>query len=138
MIYIKNSTKNILEKLKGVKLMAHLHITAWALAFILLFVVTAMYRKESGKTGKILHMILRLDYLIILFSGISLFMDYSKYSGELFLKIIAGLWTIVAIEMITVKTNKGSSTKAWWIQFVVFAAIAIILGFMRLPLGILP
>lgn len=118
--------------------MAHLHITAWALAFILLFVVVAMYRGNNGKIGKILHMVLRLDYLIILFSGASLFLDYSNYSGELFVKIIAGLWTIVAIEMITVKTSKGAATKAWWIQFVIFAAIAIILGFGRLPLGILP
>lgn len=118
--------------------MAHLHITAWVIAFILLFVVTSLYRKDNMKTGKILHMILRLDYLIILFSGGSLFFDYSKYSGELFIKVIAGLWTIVAIEMITVKTGKGKPSGSWWIQFVVAALIAIVLGFFRLEKGILP
>jgi len=118
--------------------MAHLHITAWVIAFILLFVVTLLYRKDNFKTGKILHMILRLDYLLILFSGGSLFFDYSKYSGELFIKVIAGLWTIVAMEMITVKAGKGKSTKVWWVQFAVAALIAIILGFFRLQKGILP
>lgn len=83
-------------------------------------------------------MILRLDYLIILFSGGSLFTQYSNYSAELFIKVIAGLWAIVAIEMITVKTNKGKPTKSFWIQFVITALVAIILGFGRLPLGILP
>ncbi len=118
--------------------MAHLHITAWVIAFVLLFVVRAFYDSGKTKPGKILHMILRLDYLIILYSGGSLFTDYSNYSGELFLKVLAGLWTIVSIEMITVRTNKGKPTGAWWINFVIAAAIAIILGFGRLPLGILP
>ncbi|MBO1003626.1 YisL family protein [Pseudogracilibacillus auburnensis] len=118
--------------------MAHLHITAWVLAFILLFVVTAFYKSGKTKPGKILHMILRLDYLLILYSGGSLFASYSSISGELIIKVIAGLWAIVAMEMITVRTNKGKPTKAFWIQFVVAALIAIILGFGRLPLGILP
>ena len=118
--------------------MAHLHITAWILAIILLFVVVSFYKQGKGKPGKILHMILRLDYLIILYSGGSLFADYSNISGELIIKVLAGLWTIVSIEMITVKTNKDKPTKAWWIQFAIAALIAIILGFGRLPLGILP
>ena|SRR5690625_2845045 len=118
--------------------MAHLHITAWVVAFILLFVVVSSYRKEGSKVGKILHMVLRLDYLLILFSGIVLFMEYKNYPGELFVKVIAGVWAIVAMEMITVGTNKNRPTKAWWIQFVVVALIAIILGFGRLPHGILP
>lgn len=118
--------------------MAHLHITAWVVAFILLFVVTSFYKQGKAKPGKILHMILRLIYLVILYSGGSLFASYSNYSVELFIKVIAGIWAIVAIELITVRTNKGEPTGAWWTQFVIMAAIAIILGFTRLPLGILP
>lgn len=126
----------MLEK-EGERNMAHLHITAWVVAFILLFVVVGFY-KQGKKQGKMLHMILRLDYLLILYSGGSLFAEYTKISGELIIKIIAGLLAIVAIEMITVKTNKQKSTKTWWIVFVVSALVAIILGFTRLPLGILP
>jgi|SRR5690625_2466819 len=122
--------------------MAHLHITGWVVAFILLFIVTSLYKQDKAKQGKILHMILRLDYLIILFSGIVLFIgyggNYGTHFGELIVKMLAGLWTIIAIEMITVRTGKGQSTKSWWIQFVIAALIAIILGFGRLPYGVLP
>src|SRR5699024_7818482 len=112
--------------------------TAWVVAFILLFVVTAMYKNGNNKPGKILHMILRLDYLLILYSGGSLFADYSSMSGELIIKVLAGVWAIVSIEMITVKMGKEKPAKSWWIQFVIAAVIAIALGFGRLPLGILP
>lgn len=123
--------------------MAHLHITAWVLAFILLFIVTAFYKQGKAKPGKILHMILRLDYLLILYSGGSLLTGYIEFGagshiGELIIKIIAGLWAIAAMEMIGVRTSKGKATKSWWIQFVIVALIAIILGFGRLPYGILP
>lgn len=118
--------------------MAHIHITAWVIAFILLFVVTSMYKKGNNKPAKILHMILRLDYLLILYSGGSLFAEYANMSGELIIKVLAGIWTIVSIEMISVKTGKDKPVKSWWIQFVIAALIAIALGFGRLPLGVLP
>lgn len=119
--------------------MAHLHITAWALAIILLFVVSYLYKQDDSKVAKILHMILRLDYLLILFSGLMLFFSYSdKMNGELIVKVIAGIWTIVAMELITVKANKNQPSKGAWIQFVIAALIAITLGFTRLPLGVLP
>lgn len=122
--------------------MAHLHITSWVLAFILLIVVTMFYKQGKTKPGKILHMILRLDYLLILYSGGSLLGDYFSstigHTGELIVKVIAGLWTIVAMEMISVRTSKSRPTNSWWIQLVIAALIAIGLGFGRLPLGILP
>lgn len=119
--------------------MAHLHVTAWALAFILLFVVTYLFKQNDSKLGKILHMVLRLDYLVILFSGLSLFFSYSdKMNGELIVKVIAGLWAIVAMELITVRMNKDKPTKGFWIQLAIAALIAILLGFTRLPLGVLP
>src|SRR5690625_2844295 len=118
--------------------LAHLHITGWVLAFILLFVVSNYYRQAKGSRGKVLHMILRLMYLVILFSGISLFMSYHQISGELIIKVVAGLWAIVSMEMITVRTRKQLPVKSWWYQFAAVALIAIILGFGRLPLGVLP
>lgn len=121
--------------------MAHLHITAWVLAIILLFVVVNLYRKGNDRTGKIIHMILRLDYIVVLFSGIMLLFSYDtfgSYLGEIIIKVIAGLWTIVAIEMITVRAQKGEPNKGWWVQFVIAAIIAILLGFARLPMGVLP
>lgn len=122
--------------------MAHLHITSWVLAFILLFLVTSFYKQGKTKPGKILHMILRLDYLVILYSGGSLLGKYFSanigHTGEIIIKVIAGLWVIVAMEMICVRTNKDKQTKGAWIQFAITAIIAIVLGFTRLPLGILP
>lgn len=97
-----------------------------------------LYKQDKMKLGKILHMILRLDYLVILYSGGSLFGDYSSISGELIVKVIAGIWAIVAMEMVTVRMSKNRSINSWGIQLVVVALIAIGLGFGRLPLGILP
>lgn len=118
--------------------MAHMHITGWALGIILVIVVASMYKKGNMKPGKILHMVLRLVYLLILGSGIALFMQYSNYSAELFVKMAAGIWAIAAMEMITVGRSKGRAVNGAWIQLVIALAIAIILGFARLPLGILP
>lgn len=118
--------------------LAHLHITGWLVAIILVFLVSNLYKQGQERQGKVLHMLLRLEYILILVSGIILFASYNQISGELIVKVIAGLWAIISMEMITVRTNKSKPTKAWWIQFFVAVAIAIILGFGRLPLGVLP
>lgn len=44
--------------------MIHTHITGWVLALILFFVIRVMQKK--GKNTKILHMILRVIYIVIL------------------------------------------------------------------------
>lgn len=96
--------------------MTHLHITAWVLALILLFVSYAFY-KNGNKAGKILHMILRLDYLFILYTGGDLFASLfdldSPIFGELIIKGLAGLWVIVAMEMILVKTAKSKPARVF-------------------------
>jgi|SRR5690625_1930570 len=117
--------------------MTHLHVTAWALGVILLIVSYVLYKK-GNKAGKILHMVLRLDYLLILYTGGDLFAEYAKegfpFLGELIVKGIAGLWVIVAMEMILVKTSKSKPVKSYWIQFVIALLIAVVLGFFRLPM----
>ncbi|GAA0301098.1 putative membrane protein SirB2 [Gracilibacillus halotolerans] len=117
--------------------MTHLHVTAWVLGVILLIVSYVMYKK-GNKAGKILHMVLRLDYLLILYTGGDLFAEYARegfpFLGELIVKGIAGLWVIAAMEMILVKTSKSKPAKSFWIQFVIAFLIAVILGFFRLPM----
>jgi len=124
----------------------HLHITAWALAIILLIITVTLYGKGNKKGGKITHMILRLDYLLILYSGGALLSylltnDFSASYGssllpESIVKGLAGLWAIVAMELISVKTAKGKPTKGAWIQLIIAVIITLILGFGRLPLQV--
>src|SRR5699024_735249 len=113
--------------------MIHLHITAWLLAVILLFVTVSLYKKGKGTAP---HMIMRLMYLVILFSGVMLFMSYTSHSFELAIKCVVGLWVIIAMELISVKAKKGKSATAGWTQFWIAFVIALVLGFGRLPLGV--
>lgn len=115
----------------------HLHVMAWVLAFILLAIVVNLNKKGKLKGAKITHMILRLDYLLILYSGGSLLGGYFKGEmlTEAIIKSVAGLWAIIAMEMISVRGSKGKSTKGAWIQFVIAVLLTLILGFGRLPGG---
>ncbi|WP_404451709.1 YisL family protein [Virgibacillus necropolis] len=115
----------------------HLHVTAWALAFILFIVVVILNKSGKEKGAKIVHMILRLDYLLILFSGGSLLSAYfggSSMMGEAIFKGLAGIWAVFAMEMIAVKMARHEATKSFWIQLVIAVVITLILGFGRLPL----
>ncbi|MFD1038991.1 YisL family protein [Virgibacillus byunsanensis] len=117
--------------------MTHMHITAWVLAFILFAVAYSMYQQEKGKPAKMVHMVLRLDYLFILYTGGDLIANYfngSDLMGEAIVKGIAGIWVIAALEMILVKTKKQKATKSWWIQLIIAIIITLILGFWRLPM----
>ena len=120
--------------------MVHLHITVWLLAIILLFIVIGLQNNGKEKGAKILQMILRLDYLVILYSGGSMFSQLWKWNtvntGEVIVKALAGLWVIITIEMIGVRNGKNKSTKGLWVQFVIAFLITLILGFGRLPLGV--
>jgi len=119
----------------------HFHIATWAVAIILLIVALRLYRNGNQKGGKIVHMILRLDYLLILYTGGTLLTVYLKDSsgamfGEAIVKGLAGIWVIIATELILVKTSKGKSAKGAWIQFAIALIITLALGFGRLPYGI--
>ncbi|WP_163537101.1 YisL family protein [Gracilibacillus sp. YIM 98692] len=117
--------------------MTHLHITAWVLGLILLLISFIFY-KQGHKAGKILHMILRLDYLLILYSGGDLFAEYASggfpFLGELIVKGLAGLWVIAGMELVLVKTSKGKPAKGVWAQLIIALIIALVLGFFRLPM----
>lgn len=125
----------------GNHLNTHLHVTAWVLAFILLFIITTLYKKENNRVAKILHMVLRLIYIVVLVSGVQLLWNYFSGSDmlvEALIKSFAGLWVIGAMEMVSISTSKGQSARSGWIQLGIAFLITLLLGFARLPLGFLP
>lgn len=117
-----------------------MHVTSWILGIILLLVALVLYKQGNQKGGKIVHMILRLMYLIILFTGGYLLFDvymanFTMPTGaEAITKGLAGIWVIGAMEMILVKTNKGKPTTSAWVQFVIAFILVLVLGYIRLPL----
>ncbi|MGP4041845.1 YisL family protein [Gracilibacillus sp. D59] len=122
--------------------MIHLHITAWVVGLILLIVSYAMY-KNGSKAGKIVHMILRLDLILILITGVILFIsNLEVYTGlgggtigEVVVKLLAGLWVIGSMEMLLVRTSKSKPAKGAWTQLIIALIIVLVLGFGRLPMG---
>ncbi|WP_085992762.1 DUF1516 family protein [Oceanobacillus senegalensis] len=119
--------------------MTHMHITSWVLGFILFIVVIALQNQGKAKPAKIVQMILRLDYLFILYTGGDLLGGYfasiqMPLFAEAITKAIAGIWLIAVMEMILVKKAKAKPAKAGWIQFVIALIIVLVLGFIRLPM----
>jgi hypothetical protein len=105
--------------------MTHAHITTWVLVLILFFVALFLYNGRKLKGAKIVHMVLRLFYILVLLTGGMLI----EMTGMYLLKAIAGLWVLSSIEMVLVKTAKGKSTKGFWIQFVISLILVLYLGY---------
>lgn len=110
----------------------HLHVGAWFIALVLVFVVVLLNKQQKDRGAKIVQMILRLFYIVILISGVQLLWNYFHGSDYLVLALVksfAGLWVISAMEMLSIRSSKGQSTKSSWVQLVIAFALAIVLGY---------
>ena len=112
----------------------HFHIFGWVVG-ILLFLVAAVLANGS-KGQKITHMTARLFYVLILFSGIMLFIEGMKYDqGALYgVKLLLGIATIGLMEMILVRSGKKKSVATLWIFFFIAFFATMFIGF-KLPIG---
>ncbi|MBM7586481.1 ABC-type transport system involved in cytochrome c biogenesis permease subunit [Bacillus pakistanensis] len=116
----------------------HAHITTWAIALILFFVALGLHNSGKEKARKIVHMTLRLFYLLIILTGALLFWKHQGINPALYgIKALAGIWIIAMFEMILVRTSKGEKTGAFWVQFIIALLVLLYLG-LRLPLGFHP
>jgi uncharacterized membrane protein SirB2 len=121
--------------------MTHAHITAWAVGIILFFVAYTMYKNRNSK-AKMVHMITRLMYILIIITGFLLYQSIMKTAtGNIHMwygmKMLVGVWVIGAMEMVLVRTKKEKSTNGAWIQFVIALLVVLYLG-LRLPLNWAP
>jgi predicted membrane channel-forming protein YqfA (hemolysin III family) len=113
----------------------HAHITAWVLALVLFFVANSLHKSGKARAAKIVHMILRVLYIIVFATGGMLVHTlFSMQPVEYIAKVLIGLWVIAAMEMVLVRMVKGKETKSLWFQFYIAVVLVILLG-LRLPLG---
>ncbi|MDA1627984.1 YisL family protein [Bacillus cereus group sp. TH172LC] len=116
--------------------MVHMHITAWALGLILFFVAYSLY--SAGRKGKGVHMGLRLMYIIIIVTGVWLYLDQTivdkSYHMWYGLKMLAGILVISGMEMVLVKMSKNKATGAFWGLFIIALVAVFYLG-LKLPIG---
>lgn len=112
----------------------HFHIFTWVVGIILFLVAAVLARGSSGQM--ISHMTARLFYVLILVSGVLLFikgMDYGQ--GALYgVKLLLGLLTIGFMEMILIRSGKQKNVTSLWIFFFIALFATMFLGF-KLPMG---
>ncbi len=114
--------------------MIHAHMTAWFLAVVLFFIALGLHKSGKQKGFKVLQMIIRVMYILILVTGGMMIFDLYQISGGYIAKALAGLAVIGLIEMILGGISKGKKTGALWIAFAVAFALVLYLGF-SLPMG---
>ncbi|WP_174730758.1 YisL family protein [Mesobacillus harenae] len=114
--------------------MTHAHITAWLLALILFFVALGLQKGGNAKGAKIVQMILRVLYILILLTGIMMLFDLTTISMLYILKSAVGLWIIALFEIILARTSRNENASVLWIQFAIALVLVLYLGF-SLPLG---
>ena len=112
----------------------HFHIFTWVVGIILFLVAEVMANGTKGR--KITHMIARLFYVLILISGVLLFIKWSSIDAALYgVKFLLGFLTIGMMEMVLVRSDKGKSITGVWILFFIFLFATMFLGF-KLQVGI--
>ena len=109
----------------------HLHITTWVIALILFFIAAASSKKLTG-----VHMALRVFYILLIVSGLALFMEHrdaiaaaNDGSGMTYdMKVLFGILVIGFMEMILVRKNKGKSIAIFWVLFAIALLVTLYLG----------
>lgn len=105
----------------------------WVVGIVLFLVAAFMHRDSKGR--KIVHMITRLIYVLIIITGLTLFIEHSSYDAMLYgLKFLFGLLTIGMMEMVLVRGKKQKPVTLFWALFAVFLLVTLFLGF-KLPVG---
>ncbi|MBS4177425.1 YisL family protein [Lederbergia citrea] len=113
----------------------HAHITTWVVALILFAVALFLHNSGNKKAMKIVQMILRLFYLLIIATGFMLFSKHSSYDPALYgIKFLGGIVVIAMMEMVLVRTSKGKNTGVFWALLLISFIVTFYLG-AKLPLG---
>ncbi|GER65759.1 UPF0344 protein [Weizmannia acidilactici] len=111
------------------------HVTTWVIAIILFIVALFLHKAGKEKGFKIVQMILRLLYILVIVTGALLFFHNQSLDPALYgVKLLGGILVIGMMEMILLRLAKGKNTGVFWVLFIVFFIGVLYLG-LRLPIG---
>ncbi|MDQ0256526.1 putative membrane protein SirB2 [Evansella vedderi] len=117
----------------------HTHALLWLLAIVLFFLIVIFLNKGKGKIAKILQMVLRLFYVLLLVTGVILIYinDFELRTGfhwESYVKGALAFWLIYVMEMISTRMSKGTLDNrgklTYWVQFVVAFILVLFFGYV--------
>lgn len=104
----------------------------WAALLVLFFVTFFLYKKNVEKGAKIVHMILRLIYIVMIVSGVIL-LSMMAFPFNYILKGILAISLMYFMEMILVKTKNGTADGKtiayYWIMCIVTIMLVVLMGF---------
>jgi len=113
----------------------HAHITTWAIAIILFAVAVFLRNAGNNKAATIVQMILRVFYLLIIATGVTLFARYSSLDPAIYgVKFLFGLIVIAMMEMILIRLKLNKKTGIFWGILIISFIITFYIG-AKLPLG---
>ncbi|MBS4218032.1 YisL family protein [Bacillus sp. FJAT-49711] len=113
----------------------HAHITTWAIAIILFIVAVFLHKAGNKKATNIVQMILRVFYLLIIATGITLFARHSSYDPALYgVKFLFGVIVIAMMEMVLIRLKLDKKTGLFWSILIISFVITFYLG-AKLPLN---
>ncbi|UTR15309.1 YisL family protein [Salipaludibacillus sp. LMS25] len=113
----------------------HAHISTWVVALILFVAAILLFRQGLAKQMKIVHMTLRLFYILIIVTGAGLFYNFASIDHMTYgLKSLVGIGVIACTELILVRMKKGKSLTGVVVGLIVTFLITLYLGF-SLPIG---
>ncbi|MED1202485.1 YisL family protein [Heyndrickxia acidicola] len=111
------------------------HITTWVITLILFIVALFLHNSKNEKGFKIVHMVIRLFYILIIITGGLLFFNNQSLNPALYgVKMLVGLLVIAVMEMLLIRLKKGKGTGLFWVLFIILLLAVFYLG-LRLPLG---
>ncbi|WYP25629.1 DUF1516 family protein [Alkalihalobacillus sp. FSL W8-0930] len=118
------------------------HAGSWAIMILLFLVAYFLFRWGKPKGSKIVYMIVRLLYVIMLASGIGLlvlrfnsysnFGDFASANWSFLIKGVLAIMLIGIMEVIMGKTKRTEQTGSVWIVFIVLTAVVVALGYLKL------
>ena len=102
----------------------HVHITTWVVALVLFFIAALASKKLTG-----VHMALRAVYILIVITGVALYMEYMDAYGMMYhIKALFGILVIGFMDMVLVRKGKGKPVNTFWILFAIVLVVTLYLG----------
>jgi hypothetical protein len=104
------------------------HAGSWAILVLLFLIAFLLAKGGKAKGAKIVGMVLRLFYIIMLVSGAGMLFGYG-FPIMYIVKAVLAVLMIGMMEMIVGRTKRKESTGMFWIILIVLLALVVLMGY---------